>query len=142
MVILLLVWRRYFFIEQKAWRPDTLKNTLKGSLRFTATAATRKDEVGQMLRDIVDYKNNGNEFRVSWEFSPEMAAGFTEEKIAETIIDLLKSNEVINSNLRKVIGDMSGTDYERFIKDLTEDIGDGFIRIDDLAEVKSAIDIS
>ena len=77
---------------------------------------TTRDEVGQMLRDIVDYKNNGNEFRVSWEFSPEMAAGFTEEKIAETIIDLLKNNEVINSNLRKVIGNPSPHEYDDFMK--------------------------
>lgn len=109
---------------------------------------SKADEIGQMLKDIADYVNNGKELRVRWDFSPELAAaGMTAKHVADKFLKLLTDgkNPTIRSNVEQAIG-ISGLDktvrdqqWEAFIEDFEPKMRAGLFKIEDYANISAQL---
>lgn len=131
-------------LEQKSWDPAQLDHYLKNAFSFKVTKEGNKDEVGQLLRDIVDYKNNGETFLIRWDFSPEMKETYTADQIADKVVKLITKDDVVQSNLKHVLGfDANDVDeFKDFIGDLGDNIKSDLFKVEDYQNIKQALNIN
>jgi hypothetical protein len=137
------------YIESKSWSGGYLDESLRRSLRFNEGALqSGRDEAGQMLSDLVRFKNNGYEMDVKWEFSAELLEdGIDELALREKILERIVGSEfdlgetVTVQNVKKALnleGDENIAEWEIFTDQLRNHIEE-FVTIQDYSKIREAL---
>lgn len=128
------------YIDQKAWSSAYLDRGLKNELSFKVSATDGgNDQLGGLLKEIVAFEKNGREsFNARWDFSPEVGSA---DEIANKLKQLLDKDEAVKSNIEKVLGFETKTQWTEFVTTFDSKVREGFFKIEDYANLKAKLNL-
>jgi len=129
-------------IEQKAWKVDNLRTMLRKHLSITVRSGNKADETGQLLLEMLSFKNNNNKLDMRWDFSAEMAA-IGPDGILDEMMDLIKTSDAIKSHIKNTLKLSDDVELEIFLKDFkakarTTETQRGLFKVEDYKSLLAA----